>query len=126
MAARSAKRARIEVPERSSADREMQLLAISESRAFPFALAPGAQVLVGRAPNANLKLADGKVAPLHLLLRPLGGGMLEVEDLNTRNGTLLNDVQLSGSSVAHVGDLISIGDSVLLVLAAPSPDPGQP
>jgi len=126
MAARFAKQARVEAPERSSADREMLLLAISESRAFPFPLAPGTQVLVGRAPNADVKLADAKVAPQHLLLRPLPGEILEVEDLNSRTGTLLNDVQLSGTSIARVGDLISIGDSALLVLRAPSLDPTQP
>jgi DNA-binding NtrC family response regulator len=124
MAVRSAKQARVEVAQRS-AEREMLLLAITESRAFPFALLPGVQVLVGRAPNADLKLSDSKVAPLHLLLRPLRGEILEVEDLSG-DGTLLNEVQLSGTSIAHVGDQISVGDSVLLILRAPSPSVRQP
>src|SRR5712692_7203983 len=127
MAARLAKQARVEDPEKSApTNREMLLLAITESRAFSFPLAPGSQILVGRAPNADLKLPDAKVAPRHLLLRPLAAEILEVEDLNSRNGTLLNDVQLSGTSTARVGDQISIGDSVLLVLRAPARETSPP
>ena len=100
---------------------EILLLVASPERVFPVRLARGSELVVGRGPNADLRLTDAKVAPRHLALRAAADGTLEVEDLKSRAGTLLNDVQLSDKSLAHVGDQISIGDSTLLVLRALAP-----
>jgi len=109
-------------PSNIAADQlEVPLLIATLERVFPIRIAYGSELIVGRGPNADLRLTDPKIAPRHLALRATTDGALEVEDLKSRNGTLLNDVQLSEKSQARVGDQISIGDSVLLVLHAVVP-----
>src|ERR1700737_3183829 len=98
---------------------KLQLLVTTAERSFPFELSPGAEVIVGRGPAADLKLNDPKIASRHLALRAGTAGTLEVEDLKTGARTLLNDVQLSGASRARAGDQISLGGSALLVLPTP-------
>jgi DNA-binding NtrC family response regulator/pSer/pThr/pTyr-binding forkhead associated (FHA) protein len=105
---------------RDAVANRLLLLVTSPERTFPFELAPGTEVIVGRGPVADLKINDAKVAPRHLALRAAPTGLLEVEDLNGGFRTLLNDVQLSGASRVRAGDQISLGGSALLVLRAPT------
>jgi len=40
-------------------------------------------------------------------------GVTYLEDLNSTNGTFLNDTKVSGTAPLHVGDLIQIGNTTL-------------
>ncbi len=100
---------------------EVVLLVAASDRVFPVRLPPGAELIVGRSPDAQLRLEDSKISLRHLALRAGPNGSLEVEDLNRPSRTLLNDVQLSERSHAHIGDQISIGDTAMLVLRALGP-----
>ncbi len=118
---KASKSSRPAPPNIAAGQLEVPLLIATLERVFPIRIAFGSELIVGRGPNADLRLTDPKIAPRHLALRATPDGALEVEDLKSRNGTLLNDVQLSDKSQARVGDQISIGDSVLLVLHAVVP-----
>src|SRR5260370_20295052 len=94
------------------------LFVLDHDRSFSFPLPTTGELVVGRGPRAQLSLRDSKVAPIHLRLRVLPNQQLEVEGLDGSFGTLINDVQLSGLSGVRVGDQISLGRSILLLLAA--------
>src|SRR5260370_8106048 len=94
------------------------LFVLDYDRSFSFPVPTTGELVVGRGPRAQLSLRDSKVAPIHLRLRALPNQQLEVEGLDGSFGTLIDDVQLSGLSRVRVGDQISLGRSILLLLAA--------
>src|SRR5260370_12742554 len=96
----------------------LRLLVLDHDRSFSFPLPTTGEVVVGRGPRAELSLRDSKVAPIELGLRVLRNQQLEVEGLDGSFGTLINDVQLSGPSRVRVGDQISLGRSILLLMSA--------
>lgn len=102
----------------------LRLLVVEGQRAFLFDLPQGQATWVGRGREADLRLNDPSMAPRHLSLKPLDGGLLEVRSLG--GGTRLNDVQLPGESVARAGDQISLGDVRLLVQRVTEPPPRGP
>lgn len=64
---------------------------------FPLA---GAEVVVGRAPDADVVLADGTVSRQHL--RVLLGPPVRIEALTASNGTFLDDVPLPPGELVEV------------------------
>jgi transcriptional regulator with AAA-type ATPase domain len=102
----------------------LRLLVAEGERAFLFELPADRPVWVGRGREADLRLSEPSMAPLHLSLRPLEGGLLEVRSLG--GGTCLNDVQLPGESVARPGDQISLGEVRLLVQRVSPPPLSRP
>lgn len=109
--------------EPASTPAEHSLLVATPERVFPVEIGQGA-FTVGRSPEATLALDDATVAPLHLSLRARDEG-LEVEALGG-HAALLNEVQLSGPSLARAGDQIGIGATSLLVLRRSRPTPAAP
>jgi len=69
---------------------------------------------IGRADTNSVLLDDGFISSEHALLT-LRGQRWWLEDLNSRNGTLLNGVRLTEATVVSAGDVIGIGDSRLLL-----------
>lgn len=63
---------------------------------------------LGRAPTNTVALPDGYASGEHALLS-LRGNQWWLEDLGSRNGTLLNGVPVTEPVVASAGDVISIG-----------------
>lgn len=89
------------------------------------------EIEVGRETD-GLMVADPSVSRRHLVLRQLGDHV-EVEDLNSANGTVLNKTRLRGTKIVGDGALIEIGDTKisirLLTLAAtvrPAENVGAP
>src|SRR6185312_8152939 len=72
----------------------------------------GDSLVVGRAADADLTLADPCLSPRHSRLYRAGSAVY-VEDLGSRNGTLLNGQQVLGPSRLAVGDTIQISGSLL-------------
>jgi hypothetical protein len=73
---------------------------------------------IGRAPHNNIVLDDNYASSEHALIN-LRGRQWWLEDLGSRNGTLLNGTKLEGAAVLSAGDLIAVGDTQLkLELAA--------
>lgn len=69
---------------------------------------------IGRASTNSVVLDDDYVSSEHALIM-LRGQQWWLEDLNSRNGTLLNGVQLTESTVISAGDVIIIGNMQLKV-----------
>lgn len=86
---------------------------VTPERVFPAAVGTEA-VTVGRSGEATLRVEDPTVASLHLSLRARADG-LEIEALGG-HAALLNEVQLSGTSLARAGDQIEIGATSLVVM----------
>jgi pSer/pThr/pTyr-binding forkhead associated (FHA) protein len=69
---------------------------------------------IGRASSNSVVLDDDYVSNAHALLL-LRGQQWWLEDLNSRNGTLVNGVRLTESTVVGPGDVIIIGNMQLRV-----------
>jgi hypothetical protein len=77
--------------------------------------------LLGRAADNTICLADKAVSAYHARLS-FQDGQWWLEDLGSRNGTLVNQSRLDGPLVVTFGDVINLG-GIALVLA-PGIPPG--
>ena len=71
-------------------------------------LLPGAYV-VGRDAQADLVVNDVTVSRRHAQLDIAANGKIRLTDLNSLNGTLVNDRKITGSVDVKVGDAITFG-----------------
>ncbi len=69
---------------------------------------------IGRAANSNITLTDTFVSSSHALITRRGR-LWQVEDVGSRNGTLLNGMLLEETAVVSPGDIIAIGDTELII-----------
>jgi hypothetical protein len=65
---------------------------------------------IGRSDEADVRIDDRYASALHARIYSHGGHFY-LEDLNSTNGTLLNDEALAGEAELMPGDLIRIGDT---------------
>ena len=73
-----------------------------------FHLDKDGEATLGRAANADIRLLDDGISRLHCRVRLTQDGLL-VEDLKSRNGTIVNGERVS-SKVLINNDIISLGD----------------
>jgi FHA domain len=73
----------------------------------------GRRVLVGRAPNADLRLDDPQVSRLHARIEMRDDGVY-VEDLGSRNGTRVDGANVTGSRCLRVDEEIEIGAASII------------
>jgi hypothetical protein len=93
----------------------LRVLASESSTAAPgtvFPLLPLTRV--GRSENNTIVLEDAFVSSEHVLLSRREGQWW-LEDLDSRNGTLLNDLPLGEPAVVSAGDVITIGSVQLKI-----------
>ena len=70
----------------------------------------GEGAVMGRGDQAEIRLEDPFASSHHArLIRQ--GSVIVLEDLNSTNGTYLNEELLSGPQPLHQGDRVRIGDS---------------
>lgn len=75
----------------------------------------GSEILIGRNAGANIRIEyDDFCSRRHALLY-LEAGTCFVEDLNSTNGTSVNNERISGKKELHSGDIINLGETELLV-----------
>ncbi len=67
---------------------------------------------IGRSPGNTIVIDDNYISNQHLLIT-YRGNQWWLEDLGSRNGTLLNDVPLGESIVISQGDVIGLGSTLL-------------
>ncbi len=78
----------------------------------------GTVVTIGRAPSADVVLADDPlVSRVHARLERTGGRWTVVDDGLSRNGTWVDGVRLTGRRALHDRDSIRVGDTVLVFCA---------
>lgn len=71
-------------------------------------------VRIGRGETNEIQVADGKVSRAHAKIEPAEGGAWVLFDLESRNGTWLNGVQIIRAGLS-IGDRVEIGNTVLMV-----------
>jgi len=71
-------------------------------------------VLIGRSDDAELRLGDDSVSRRHARLT-LSAGEVSISDLESYNGTRVNGEPISGARELCSGDVIAIGDVVLVL-----------
>lgn len=79
------------------------------------------QISIGRADDADVRLAKAGVSRQHALITPLGDDRFQIQDLQSTNGTYVNAERIQ-TVVLKDQDLIAIGESRLKFIAANSPD----
>src|SRR4051812_37536055 len=72
------------------------------------------EMSIGRSSANNIAIADISLSRRHSAVR-FENGSYTVRDLESNNGTFVNDVPITQRALTH-GDRITIGDSVLLFL----------
>lgn len=66
-------------------------------------------VVVGRAPGADIVIATGFVSGRHARFQLMGQNLF-VEDLGSRNGTIVNGAPVSDPVALNNKDVVEIGD----------------
>jgi pSer/pThr/pTyr-binding forkhead associated (FHA) protein len=70
-------------------------------------------IVIGRDAQADFVLADGEVSGQHARITPSPDGSATIEDLESTNGTFLNQNELEGPAHLEAGDELLLGVSVL-------------
>lgn len=79
-----------------------------------FRVAPGAVRTVGRATAADFILDAALVSRVHCRLTATADGGLEVQDLESTNGTYVNGVKVDSARLA-AGDTLRVGRVEILL-----------
>jgi DNA-binding NtrC family response regulator len=74
-------------------------------------------VLLGRSPKANVRLRNTSASREHAKI-VLVDGRAQLVDLGSRNGTLLNGAAIDGARPLGSGDVVTIGDAVVVMRCA--------
>lgn len=83
----------------------------------------GNQIIIGRDPASTISINDPEVSRRHARLI-FQGGKYVLEDLGSTNGTFVNGQRLAGPHVLKAGDVVSLGEQIILMFDAIMVDPG--
>lgn len=86
----------------------------AEGAPLTLRLTPGVSRVIGRAPLADFLIDGALVSRRHCRLSVSAAGQLEVEDLNSTNGTFVNGTRVSRSPLV-AGDRLRVGRIVFTV-----------
>src|SRR5579872_4893785 len=81
-------------------------------------LPPDGEVIIGRDEECQVRLASSDVSRHHCLLRLTPEGVV-ARDLDSRNGTYLNETLMEEETLLKAGDVLRIGPIVLQVPGGP-------
>ncbi len=70
-------------------------------------------ITIGRSSENNIVINDAKVSRTHLQLVQNDNGICSVVDLNSANGTFVNDQKITGEVCLQPNDVIRIGNTTL-------------
>lgn len=83
----------------------------------------GDQLIIGRDSSSAVAINDAEVSRKHARLN-FQGGKYVIEDLGSTNGTFVNGQRLASPAVLKSGDVVSLGEQIVLMFEALSADPG--
>jgi FHA domain len=83
----------------------------------------GDQLIIGRDVTSSIAIGDAEVSRKHARLTSQGGKYV-IEDLGSTNGTFVNGQRLSGPVVLKPGDLVALGEQIVLVYEGLASDAG--
>jgi two-component system, NtrC family, response regulator AtoC len=98
----------------SGAPGSAYLLVVDNDSSSIFDLPRSGVVVIGRAPEAELRVQHASVSRRHATIR-VDDGILRIADLGSHNGTRVNGVPVSEARVLASGDVATVGDVVLVV-----------
>ncbi|MDD2922336.1 MAG: FHA domain-containing protein [Anaerolineales bacterium] len=81
------------------------------------------QMTIGRDASNGVAINDAEVSRKHAQIS-FQGGKYVIEDLGSTNGTFVNGQRLSGPVVLKPGDVVSLGEQIVLMYDAVNIDPG--
>jgi pSer/pThr/pTyr-binding forkhead associated (FHA) protein len=83
----------------------------------------GDQLVIGRDSSNSVAINDAEISRKHSRLT-FQGGKYVLEDLGSTNGTFVNGQRLAGQVVLKPGDVVSLGEQIVLMYDAINIDPG--
>ena len=83
----------------------------------------GDQIVIGRDSTNGVVINDAEISRKHARLM-FQGGKYVLDDLGSTNGTFVNGQRLAGPVVLKSGDVVSLGEQIVLVFDALSVDAG--
>jgi hypothetical protein len=83
----------------------------------------GDQLTIGRDSTNGVAINDPEVSRRHARLT-FQGGKYVLEDLGSTNGSFVNGQRLSGPHVLKAGDVVALGEQIVLMYDAVNIDPG--
>jgi two-component system, NtrC family, response regulator AtoC len=90
------------------------LLVVDNDSSSIFHLPRTGVVVIGRAPEAELRVQHASVSRRHATMR-VDDGVVRVADLGSHNGTRVNGEPVSEARMLASGDVVTVGDVVLVV-----------
>ncbi len=101
----------------------VSLLVMSKAGVYTIALPEGGELTIGRGEECAIRLNDAKVSRLHAVLRV--GPAFALVDQGSTNGTVVAGRKLASRETVDlaVGDMVTVGASVLVLQAAPKNNP---
>ena len=99
---------------------------VMRSGPTPGAIFPleGDQLIIGRDAANSVAISDAEVSRKHARLN-FQGGKYVIEDLGSTNGTFVNGQRLSVATVLKSGDVVSLGEQIVLMYEGLSSDAGS-
>jgi DNA-binding NtrC family response regulator len=94
-----------------------RLLVLDESTSSMINLPARAVLLVGRAPDADVRLSHNSVSRHHARIFVEDEGV-RIADLESHNGVLINGERVQGARVLAPSDVVFIGEATLVLYAA--------
>ncbi len=83
----------------------------------------GDQLVIGRDATSGVAISDAEVSRKHARMT-FQGGKYVLEDLGSTNGTFVNGQRLTGPTVLKAGDVVALGEQIVLVYESLSRDAG--
>lgn len=77
-------------------------------------LKPGSKLIVGRQPDADIRIPLNEISRHHCELN-LNGSKATIKDLGSSNGTYVNDKRIEGETTLKAGDRITVGPVLFVV-----------
>ncbi len=74
----------------------------------------GARVVIGRSPECTVPIIDERASRTHCVLEPDAAGGWRVRDLNSRNGTKVNEQRVIEAALKP-GDVIKVGSHEFII-----------
>ncbi len=122
-----AKRGRVEATEALATEQTKMRQAVrnSSEKRWVFTVNRGAdqgrqfvgatpEIKIGRQPDNHIQLRDPKVSRFHAVILQKGARLF-IDDLDSTNGTFVNDKPVSRKQPLSPGDLIKVGQTVIEV-----------
>ncbi|WP_433934514.1 sigma 54-interacting transcriptional regulator [Sorangium cellulosum] len=94
------------------------LLVIDSASSRRVDLPRDGSLIVGRSPEADIRIDARGVSRQHARVI-IANGEVQIADLNSHNGTLVNGARLAGSRVLCSGEVVTVGDTILTLWREP-------